>query len=439
MIGDAARPAPRLTEAGLIVCAGIVLTWAMAALSLALFGHLAQTSLLLIVVALGLMAAVNIVLAWRLPAADQIMLPMACMLSGLGLVMIRRLSPFYSLRQLAGIGVGLALLLTAALAFRNYQLLKRYKYTLAAFGFALILGTKFFGVDPYGEGYKRWFGYHGLYYQPVELLKILLVIFFAAYLDDKQEVLTEAYLKVGRFRLPPLQYVGPLFGTWLLALGLLLFQNDLGSAMLFFGIFLAMVYIASPRGIYSIMGLVLVAVGAIVAFQLNSHVRARIIIWLNPWPYVDHYVPGTQTTSWQLIQSLIGIASGGIPGAGLGQGSPNLIPVAHSDFIFSAFGEELGLVGAMFILACYLIMAYRGLHIAIAARDTFDKLLAAGLTSSVVIQALVIVGGNIRLIPIAGVTLPFMSYGPSSLLSNYIIIGMLLRISANTASSTSDP
>jgi cell division protein FtsW len=228
-----------------------------------------------------------------------------------------------------------------------------------------------------------------------------------------------------------LQYVGPLFTTWLLALGLLLFQNDLGSALLFFGIFLAMVYVAGPRRIYSLMGLAMIVAGALAAYQLNWHVRARIITWINPWPYVHTYVPGTHTSSWQLVQALIALASGGILGTGLGQGAPRLIPVARTDFIFSAAGEELGLLGTMFILACYLVFAYRGLRIAVLARDPFDKLLAAGLTSAVVIQALVIIGGNIRLIPIAGVTLPFMSYGPSSLLSNYIIVGMLLRISAS--------
>jgi cell division protein FtsW len=433
MIRGAARPAGRGVETGLLCGAGLVLLLAMGQLGVALSGHVQQSAMLLLAITLAMMLAVNLILTARLPRADQVIFPVAGMLAGLGLVMIDRIYPAYTSRQVAGIAAGLVLLLIVALAFPNYRQLKRYKYTLAAFGFALIVGTKFFGVDPYGEGYKRWFGFHGLYYQPVELLKILLVIFFAGYLDEKQEVLANAYLPLGRLRLPPLQYVGPLFATWLLALGLLLFQNDLGSALLFFGIFLAMVYIASPRVIYSVIGLFMIALGAVVAYHFNSHVRARIVVWINPWPYVHHPVPGTGTDSWQLVQALIGLASGGIPGAGLGQGAPRFIPVAHTDFIFSAFGEELGLIGAMFILTCYLVLAYRGLRIASLARDTFDKLLAAGLTSAVVIQALVIVGGNIRMLPIAGVTLPFMSYGPSSLLSNFIIVGMLLRISANTA------
>ena len=424
-------PSFRQTEVGLLVAVGIVVLGAAGSRTLAAPSTTARTLFVLIGVELGAMLLGSMVLSWRLPRADQVVFPVSCMLTGLGFVMIYRLSPTYAPRQSGGVLAGLVLMMVAALAFRDYRLLKRYKYTLVVFGFALILGTKFLGVDPYGEGYKRWFGFHGVYYQPVELLKILIVLFFAAYLDEKQEVLARAYLQVGRLRLPPLQYAGPLFSTWLLALGFLLFQNDLGSALLFFGIFLAMVYIASPRVVYSLVGLVMVAVGAVIAYHFNAHVRARVITWIDPWPYVHTDVPGTATSSWQLVQSLIGIASGGLPGEGLGQGLPTRIPVARTDFIFSAFGEELGLAGALFVLACYLVLTFRGLRIAATARDRYDKLLAAGLTSALVIQALVIIGGNIRLLPIAGVPLPFVSYGPSSLLSNFIVVGMLLRISAN--------
>ncbi len=434
------RPLLRLTETGLIIGAGIVLVWGMVVLNMARPDKSLHLSLTLLGGALIAMALVHVLLTSRLRAADQVIFPVACLLAGLGLVMIRRLDLSEELslshsdatRQVAGIVAGLVLMSIAALGFRDYRRLTRYKYTLAAFGFALILGTKVFGVDPYHEGYKRWFGYHGFYYQPVELLKILLVIFFAAYLDEKREVLSSAYLPLGRLRLPPLQYVAPLFTTWILALGLLLFQNDLGSALLFFGIFLSMVYVATPRRFYSLLGLVMIIVGAVVAYHLNAHVRQRVVTWIHPWPYA-------RDQAYQLVQALIGIASGGILGEGLGQGLPGFIPIAHSDFIFSAFGEEFGLLGAMFILACYLVLAFRGLRIAALARDPFDKLLAAGLTSALVIQALVIIGGNIRLLPIAGVTLPFMSYGPSSLLSNFIIVGMLLRISANAATERGGP
>ena len=432
------RRATRATEVGLLVAASVVLLWAMIVLSMAAPAVGLRGALLAMGAALGMTLAVSAVLWWRLPRADQVVLPVATMLIGLGLVMIERLNATYTPRQLGGIAAGLVLLLVVSLGFPDYRQLKRYKYTLVAFGFALILGTKLIGTDPYGEGYKRWFGFHGVYYQPVELLKVLLVVFFAAYLDEKREVLADAYLPLGRLRLPPLQYAGPLFLTWLLALGFLLFQNDLGSALLFFGIFLAMVYIASPRVIYTVVGLVMIVVGALIAFRLNEHVRARFITWIDPWPYIHANVPGTSTSSGQLVQGLIALASGGVPGEGLGQGAPRSIPVARTDFMFSAVGEELGLIGATFVLASYLVLTFRGLRIAASARDPYDKLLAAGLTSALVIQALVIIGGNIRLLPIAGVPLPFMSYGPSSLLSNYIVIGMLLRISANASEAASD-
>lgn len=432
------RVAFRPIETGLLASVAIIIVWAMVVLSMAQQTPLAP-NVALVMPILAMMVGVNLLFTWRLSQADQFLLPLTYILVGLGFVMIHRLEPDtlhnlltdYSWRQLIGISVGSLLLLIVALTIPSYRRLAHHKYSLALLGFALIVGTKFFGVDPYNEGYKRWFGYHGFYYQPVELLKILTVIFFAAYLDEKREVLRHGYLRLGRLNLPPLQYLAPLFTVWILALGLLLFQNDLGSALVFFGIFLVMIYSASDRISYPLAGVVLIIVGAVVAYHINSHVRARIVIWKDPWSYVHKNVPGTFVNSGQVVQGLIALASGGIIGTGLGQGSPGLIPVPLSDFIFNAIGEELGLCGAMFVLACYLIFAYRGLRIAALAAEGFDKLLVIGLTTAVVGQAFIIIGGNIRVLPIAGVTLPFVSYGPSSLLSNFTILGMLLRISAN--------
>jgi cell division protein FtsW (lipid II flippase) len=302
--------------------------------------------------------------------------------------------------------------------------LKRYKYTAAAAGFLLILGTIRFGVDITGGPYRRWFGFHGVYFQPVEILKVLVVIFYAAYLDEKREVLSLAEFRLGRLRLPPLQYLGPLFLTWLLSLLLLTFQNDLGSALLFFGIFLAMLYVASERRSYLWIGTGVFLVGVVSAFRLFPHVRQRADIWLNPWQYAHDQ-------AYQVVQGLIALANGGILGSGLGQGHPAYVPVANTDFIFTSIGEEFGLAGGMAVLGLFLIFAFRGLRIAALARDPFERLMAVGLTSTLAIQALVIVGGNLRLMPLTGVTLPFMSYGGSSLLANFVIIGLLLRISAH--------
>lgn len=371
----------------------------------------------------------SLFLSWRLPTADQLLLPVVALLSAVGLLSIRRLETTtqfagYAERQIIWLAIGIVVLIATILLVPHLDSLRRYKYTAAAVGFLLIIGTIKFGVDITGGPYRRWFGFHGVYFQPVEILKILVVIFFAAYLDEKREVLAQAEFRLGRLRLPPLQYLGPLFLTWLLSLLLLTFQNDLGSALLFFGIFLSMLYVASERRSYLWIGLSVFVVGVVLAFRLFPHVRQRADIWLNPWRYAHDQ-------AFQVVQGLIALANGGVIGSGLGQGHPGYVPVANTDFIFTSIGEELGLVGGLAVLALFLVLAFRGLRIATLARDPFEGLLAVGLTSTLAIQAIVIIGGNLRLMPLTGVTLPFMSYGGSSLLANFVIVGLLLRISAH--------
>lgn len=377
----------------------------------------------------GLYALASLFLSFRLPTADQVLLPVVAMLTAIGLLSIRRLSTtaLYASsadRQIVWLAAGIAVLMATITLVPRLENLKRYKYTAAVAGFLLILGTIRFGVDITGGPYRRWFGFHGIYFQPVEILKVLVVIFYAAYLEEKREVLSLAEFRLGRLRLPPLQYLGPLFLTWLLSLLLLTFQNDLGSALLFFGIFLAMLYVASERRSYLWIGIGVFLVGVVLAFRLFPHVRQRADIWLNPWRYAHDQ-------AYQVVQGLIALANGGIVGSGLGQGHPGFVPVANTDFIFTSVGEELGLGGGMAVLGLFLVFAFRGLRIAALARDPFERLMAVGLTSTLAIQALVIVGGNLRLMPLTGVTLPFMSYGGSSLLANFVIIGLLLRISAH--------
>jgi len=377
----------------------------------------------------GLYALASLFLSFRLPTADQVLLPVVAMLTAIGLLSIRRLSTtaLYASsadRQIVWLAAGIVVLMATITLVPRLENLKRYKYTAAVAGFLLILGTIRFGVDITGGPYRRWFGFHGIYFQPVEILKVLVVIFYAAYLEEKREVLSLAEFRLGRLRLPPLQYLGPLFLTWLLSLLLLTFQNDLGSALLFFGIFLAMLYVASERRSYLWIGIGVFLVGVVLAFRLFPHVRQRADIWLDPWRYAHDQ-------AYQVVQGLIALANGGVVGSGLGQGHPGFVPVANTDFIFTSVGEELGLGGGMAVLGLFLVFAFRGLRIAALARDPFERLMAVGLTSTLAIQALVIVGGNLRLMPLTGVTLPFMSYGGSSLLANFVIIGLLLRISAH--------
>jgi cell division protein FtsW (lipid II flippase) len=293
----------------------------------------------------------------------------------------------------------------------------------------LILATIVAGSDINGSGYKRWIGFHGYYFQPVELLKPIMVIFFAAYLDEKRELLAAARLRLGPIRIPPFQYLAPLVAVWGLSLLLLVRQNDLGSALLFLGIFLAMIYFGTSCAVYPVSGLVGFSLGALAAFHLFSHVRLRTEIWLDPWAHPD--------TGYQLIQGLIALASGGLGGQGLGQGQPTpWVPVVTTDFILAAVGEELGLIGIAALLALILVLVFRGLAAAIRADDGFEKLLAAGLMSVLAIQTIVIVGGTTRLMPLTGVPLPFLSYGGSSVLANYIMIGLLLRVTSEAGERT---
>ncbi len=278
-------------------------------------------------------------------------------------------------------------------------------------------------MDLNGSGMRLWIGAGGVYFQPSELYKVILVVFLAAYLAEKRELIVLAGWRVGPLRLPPVPYLTPMVAVWLLSLGLVVVQRDLGAALLFFGIFLALLYVATERVSYVLAGLAAFGVGAVVAYRLFEHVRDRVSIWVDPWAQA-------QERGYQLVQALMALGAGGVFGTGLGYGLPDYIPAVHTDFVIAAIGEELGLLGSLAVVALYLLLVYRGFRIALRAPDTYLQLLAVGLSTVLGLQALVILGGTTRLIPLTGVTLPFVSYGGSSLLVNFAIIGLLLRISA---------
>ena len=365
-------------------------------------------------------------LAWRLPHADGLLLPVAAALSAIGLLMVGRLEPALFLRQAVWIAVGGAALAAVVLWLPSVDWLARYKYTCAVLGALLVLATFALGVDLNGSGMRWWIGAGGVYFQPSELLKVLLVLFLAAYLAEKRELLMLASLRAGPLRLPPLPYLLPMLGVAGLAVGLVVIQRDLGAALLFYGIFLALLYVATARLDYVLGGVLAFAVGAVACYKLFGHVRDRVAIWLDPWAYADG-------RGYQIVQALIALGSGGLLGSGLGYGYPEYIPAVHTDFIIAAIGEELGLLGTLGTVALYLVLVYRGYRIAVRAPSSYLQLLAAGLTTVLGLQALVILGGTTRLIPLTGITLPFVSYGGSSLLANYLIVGLLLRISAERA------
>lgn len=415
----------RWLELSLLVVAGIIVLGGFALLSLVHNRHVVQGDLRYALIYVASTFALSAWMGWAAPRADQLILPPVALVSGVGILMVTRLDTGLGHRQVFWVLLGEVAAAFALVVPRHINSFRLYKYTWASMGLLLIVLTILGGTDINGSGYRRWIGFHGVYFQPVELLKILMAIFFAAYLDEKHELLAAARLKLGRIALPPFQYLAPLVLMWGISLILLVKQNDLGSALLFLGIFLAMIYVGTARAVYPISGLSMFAVGAFAAFHLFAHVRDRTEVWLDPWAH-------SSDSGFQLVQGLIALSTGGIGGQGIGQGMPYKVPVVTTDFILAGIGEELGMAGVVALLALLMFVVFRGLAIAIDTRDGFQKLLAGGLMATLAIQVIVIVGGTTRLMPLTGVPLPFLSYGGSSAVADYIIIALLLRISASS-------
>jgi cell division protein FtsW (lipid II flippase) len=385
------------------------------------------------------LAVAHLLIRRYAPYADPVLLPIVALLNGIGLVMIYRLdlareisainrgeevpTPQASL-QLVWTGVALVCFLVVLLVVRDHTVLQSYAYTLALVGVVFLaipalLPSSLSEVN----GAKIWIKVPGLFsIQPAEFAKIALIIFAAAFLVSKRTVLSTAGKKVFGLVLPRGRDLGPLLVALLLVLGIMVLGKDLGSALLIFGTFLAMIYVATGRVSWLIIGVLGFSAGAYLAYRLFAHVRVRVDIWLDPFgdPLGNGY---------QLVQSLFGLGTGGIFGTGLGAGRPDIVPFASTDFIMAALGEELGLVGVTAILLLYLILTARGVRTGLAAKDGFGTLLAGGLAFSLALQMFIVVGGVTRLIPLTGITTPFLSYGGSSLLSNYVILALLVRIS----------
>ncbi len=379
---------------------------------------------------LGVFAAIHLAQVITGRRTDQVLLPAVALLGGIGLLLMERLP-----QDLAGSLGGLsrtqlvwwvlagAVLGSLAIVVRSDAWLRRYKYSWAAFGIVFLLVTFVFGE----EGARLSLDLGPVSVQPTELLKVVLVVFLAGYLSEFRPLLAEASMRVGPLQLPPLPYLVPMVAMWAIALGIVVVSRDLGAALLFFVVFLLLLFIATARWSYVVLGLVLFAIGSAIAYVLFDHVRTRVDIWLDPW--ADPLGAG-----YQVIQALIAFARGGLIGTGLGAGLPLVdgdlpIPAVHTDFPLAALGEELGLIGVLAILGVYLVIIERGLRIAAAAADEFRSILAAGLALVIGVQAFIIAAGSLKLIPLTGITLPFISYGGSSLLANAVVIGLLLAIS----------
>ncbi len=360
---------------------------------------------------------------------DQLLVPLALGLTAIGLVLVQRLAPAQLLvQQFTWSVVAAAVFVAAMLVPRDLTLLSRYKYTWALLGLVLLASPLAPVIGREINGARIWISVGPANFQPAEAVKILLVVFFAAYLDEHRELLATPPRRFGPIPIPPVPYLVPIVLMWALAMGVMVLQNDLGATLLFFGIFLAMLYLATGEAFYSLIGLVMLVAGSAVAATMFSHVNARIETWLAPFSDELRFGAG-----YQLVQGLFALANAGLFGAGWGNGMPERIPVVWSDFVFAAFTEETGFVGALGLLALYLVFVFRGMTIALRAPTPFLQLLAGGLSFILAFQTLVIVAGNAKLIPLTGVTLPFLSYGGSSLVTNYLLVALLLRVSEATA------
>jgi cell division protein FtsW (lipid II flippase) len=414
---------PRWLELSLLVFPITLLATGLTLIALARGETPTDEDRLLVVTLASALFMMHVWLTIRHHRADQILLPTAAMLAALSMVMVARLEPALAERQALWVGVGsIALVFTLAVV-PSVGWLRQYRYTWAALGLLLVLSTFLFGVDPNGSGARLWLGYGGVYFQPSEILKVLLVIFFAAYLDDYRELLTLSGPRLGPITLPPLPYLAPLLLMLAIALGVVVMQRDLGAALLLFGLFLSMLFVATGRIIYVLGSLAIFALGADVLYRFFSVVKVRVETWLDPWATAN-------TTGYQLVQGLTALAAGGLFGAGLTYGYPGYVPAVHTDFMIAAIGEELGLAGTLAVVGLYVVLVHRGLRVAMLTADSFAALLAAGLTSVLGIQAMVILGGTLKLFPLTGVTLPLLSYGGSSVLANFVLLGLLLAVSA---------
>ncbi|OKX95447.1 cell division protein FtsW [Corynebacterium glutamicum] len=415
----------RRTEMWLLILATLVVSIMFISLELAMGNELGTHILMLMGGYIGIFIVAHLAMAWVAPFADQIMLPVVAVFNGIGLVMIYRLDEAtgYSTvnSQLMWTVVGVTLMVAVLLLLRDYKSLSRYSYLLGVVGIVL-LALPLVWPQPGGVEARIWIWLGPFSIQPGEFSKILLLLFFAQLLATKRALFTVAGYRFLGMDFPRLRDLAPILMVWTLAILIMAGANDFGPALLLFTTVLAMVYLATGRGSWLLIGAVLVAVGAFAVYQVSSKIQERVQNFVDP---VAHY----DTTGYQLSQSLFGMSWGGITGTGIGQGYPNMIPVVHSDFILAAIGEELGLIGLAAIIVLFGVFVTRGMRTATLARDSYGKLVASGLSMTIMIQIFVVVAGISSLMPMTGLTTPFMSQGGSSLMANYILMAIILRIS----------
>ena len=430
----------RQTELAMLAFAIAVVLFAYASVGLSMTGRIPAGIIAYGIAFTVLMLLAHLAIRWLAPWADPLMLPLAALLNGLGIVMIYRLqqsgrdgnsgrvistmSTSSTVLQVVWSTVGVAAFIAVLALVREPRILQRYTYTFGVIGLVLLAIPAVPGIGSEVNGAKVWISIGGFSVQPGEFAKLALAIFFAGYLVAKRDVLSLAGRRVLGIDLPRARDLGPVLIAWGASLLILIFETDIGQSALFFGLFLVMLYIATQRTSWLLIGGGLFVAGAYVASQLFGHVGERFTIWLHPFAAQNVY-----TISYQLVQGLYGMGFGGVLGTGLGNGQPYWTPLVQSDFIITAFGEELGLTGLMAILLIYGLIVQRGMRAAVAVRDPFSKLLAGGLAFVLALQVFIIVGGVTRLIPLTGLTTPFLSQGGSSLVASWMLIALLMRVS----------
>ncbi|HEV7208199.1 MAG TPA: FtsW/RodA/SpoVE family cell cycle protein [Mycobacteriales bacterium] len=426
-----ARPRRRGTELRLLLVALLVALGARAAVDLGVTERVGFATVPYVGGLAALFAICHLAIRRWAGYADPLLLPLVAVLLAVGTAEIHRIDLAFphgaadAPLQLVWVAVGVALFVAVLVLLPDHRVLARYSYTAGLLGIALLLLPALLPASiSQVNGAKNWIRFAGFSIQPGEVAKLLLMVFFASYLVAKRSVLSLVTRRLGPLQLPRGRDLGPVLLAWLASMLVLVQEKDLGQAILFFGIFLVVLYIATERLSWVLIGITLFVPGAVASYYAFGHVRERVDIWLHPFAGTN-----PQNSSYQLVQGLYGFATGGILGTGLGRGQPQTVPFARTDFIFSSIGEELGLVGVMAVLVIYLLLVGRGLRAAVGVRDSFGKLLAGGLAASVALQVFVIVGGVMRVIPLTGVTLPFLSYGGSSVVANFVLVALLIRIS----------
>jgi cell division protein FtsW (lipid II flippase) len=412
-----------LVPASLLVAAGF------AALFIQQSQRLSNVSLTYGGLFLAVCVAAHIVVRIRLPYADPYLLPLVAVMACFGLVVIYRLDEQQAIKQAGWFAFGLLLFTGTIIFLKDFRVLERYRYTVAAAGLALLLLPRVPGIGQQVNGAYLGVGIGAFSFQPAEFGKLAIVIFLAAYLRDTRQLLVQGARRIAGITVPPVKHFGPLLVVWGAAMFLLFFIQDLGSSLMYFGGFLALLYVATNRVSFVGVGLVMFAVGAWAMYHLRSHIQDRVEIWLNPFKpsLVEHQ-------GYQIAQSLFAQSDGGLFGTGFGQalltvGHTPLLPAANTDLIYAVIVNELGLAGACGLLLVYLLFCERGMKVAMLSTDSFSKLLAAGLTAVFGLQVFVIVGGVTKVIPLTGVTLPFVSYGGSSVFANFVLLALLLLVS----------